>query len=341
MNTAKDFAALSGLWNEKQVDEAIEMIHRGEFSAAANKLDRIELSDEKRRSQGNLFAQAYYRRALISQNRKRLSDAINDLEKSLGFPNLSSADRNLYENRIKSIKKKGNESIAEVERFDRMIEENSGEQSSELSLRNEFLKKFKLSNPRRRLNIEGVDSVSSIGVYRWQGDPNRNEMLSRLIREFKQGERLQRAIFGRILAEHALDSDKCKKWLNEVDFIVPVPASRQRSVHRGADIVGTVAGHFGCRLSIPIKKPLERLFDLGRAKDLTQSQVESQYSFRSDSALHINERRILLLDDVVTRGFTARACAKLSKSNGCTKVYLLTLAQSESSLQSQRHNRND
>ena len=60
-------------------------------------------------------------------------------------------------------------------------------------------------------------------------------------------------------------------------------------------------------------------------------------SFRLCSTLGVSDRHILLIDDVVTRGYTARACAKLLKNNGCSNVNLLTLAQSESSLQSERH----
>ena len=127
------------------------------------------------------------------------------------------------------------------------------------------------------------------------------------------------------------------RLLDVIDLIVPVPASNQRSIERGADIVGSLAKHLGCRISIPTIQMLVRNYDLGRAKDLNRSEIESQYSFRLCSTLGVSDRHILLIDDVATRGYTARACAKLLKNNGCSNVYLLTLAQSESSLQSERH----
>ena len=40
--------------------------------------------------------------------------------------------------------------------------------------------------------------------------------------------------------------------------------------------------------------------------------------------------RLLLVDDVLTTGATANACAKELKANGSSKVYVITLVRAES-----------
>ena len=70
---------------------------------------------------------------------------------------------------------------------------------------------------------------------------------------------------------------------------------------------------------------------------MNRSEIESQFSIRLCSTLGVSDRHILLIDNDATRGYTACACAKQLKNNGCSNVYLLTFAQSESSLQSERY----
>ena len=60
-------------------------------------------------------------------------------------------------------------------------------------------------------------------------------------------------------------------------------------------------------------------------------------NFRKKKGSSIKDRVILLLDDVVTRGYTARVCAELLKENGCSRIFLLAIAQSESTRVSQEY----
>ena len=128
-------------------------------------------------------------------------------------------------------------------------------------------------------------------------------------------------------------------WLEDIDYIVPVPADPQRTAERGADIVEQMAGHLSHRLAIPCRLDLlKRKGNSIRSKDIGSCHsLASQYSLDPRKGQYVEERVMLLVDDVTTRGHTASVCAEKLKGVGASKVYVLTLAQAESSLQSERY----
>ena len=215
-------------------------------------------------------------------------------------------------------------------RFDR--------RASEVDLREKFLARYGLSRASRAPSVAEIDEISSVGVYRWAGDTHRNEQWSQLIRRFKSGEATLPALFARILAEHVRATPMCKAWVREVDYIVPVPAAARRTATRGINIVVKMSEHVGFRLGVPVRADiLKRKDDSERSRFLSKSALASQYSFNEKKAADIQGRVVLLLDDVMNRGYTAGVCASRLKEFGCRSVVLLVLALAESSLQSTRH----
>lgn len=334
----RDLAELGAVWNERRVEEAVGLARANRFVEAAEKLDGSDLSKEAARSHGKAFAYAYYRRGLVRQQDGKRMAAIDDLEKALGFGGLPARDRLLYQGRLTAIGKPAKaEAIA---RLDAAIEGRFDKPASEINLREEFRRRHGLKRAQRKLKVEHVDGATAIGVYRWWGDPRRNETWSRLMRTFKGGGEPERALFARVLAEHLLAVPRYRDWLAEVDFIVPVPGAEARSAARGADIVGVLADQLGGRLSIPVRGDwLKRASGSDHSRRMGRRQVESQYRLVARKAPDVSGRNVLLLDDIVTRGYTARACAKPLKEAGSGHVYLLTVAQAESTLQSERHRR--
>lgn len=331
-----DFFELKAAWDARSVERVVELIGDGLYVEAADKLDGVELSSEEELAHGRVFAHAYYRRALCRQRDGQRLKAIDDLEKALHFGGLSKQERLLYQGRLTAIQKSGKS--AAIWRFDGAMERYFERGSANLNLRDEFLHRYGLSAPERALQIRCIDASTSIGVYRWRGDPRRNETWSRLIRKFKQGSEAERALFGRVLAEHVKASPLGLEWLAEIDFVAPVPASEVRSAERGADIVGTLAAQLGDRLSIPVRSDLlKRSSKSDHARHMGRSDLSSEYSLGARKDEVVRGRNVLLLDDIVTRGYTAGSCAKLLKDAGSGRVYLLTVAQAESSLKSERH----
>ena len=117
-----------------------------------------------------------------------------------------------------------------------------------------------------------------------------------------------------------------------------VPAAASRTAERGMDIVVRTGEHLRPRLGIPMRTDLLKRVDHSeRSRFISKFALAGQYSFNQRKAEEIRGGAVLLLDDVMTRGYTAGVCASRLREFGCDKVVLLVLALAESSLQSSRH----
>ena len=91
---------------------------------------------------------------------------------------------------------------------------------------------------------------------------------------------------------------------NDVDAVVSVPSNPVRVRERGYDLTATLANRIGQRIGAPVITPLVRVSggtQKGKGRD-ERKNVE----FRAAVAV---PERVLLVDDVVTTGATAVACA--------------------------------
>ena len=317
------------------LEQAIEQAEQGDYLGSAAAFEQSGVMAGEHVSGATDLAYAFYRRALCRLVDLDVRGAIRDLDTARRFPNLPKRLRSLLQERVTAIQR---EPMAELRQFDSAIADRFERRASEVDLRGEFLGKYGLSQANRVQAVEGVDGISAVGVYRWAGDINRNERWSRLIREFKRGEEGLPALFGRILAEHVRAMSTCREWVRTVDCIVPVPAAVGRTAQRGADVVATTGEHLGTRLGIPVRTDfLRRKANAERSRDVGKAALAAQYSFNPKKEQEIEGRTVLLLDDVMTRGYTAHACASRLKEHGCAKVFLLVLALAESTLQSSRH----
>ena len=118
-------------------------------------------------------------------------------------------------------------------------------------------------------------------------------------------------------------------WMSS-DYIVPIPLHPVKFRERGYN----QSEELGKALSGEIQIPLRT--DLLFRKDYTisQTQMDSasarQMNVRNAFFLkkeqELSGKKIILVDDVVTTGSTADACASRLKQSGADKVFLMTLA---------------
>ena len=332
------FAALSTLkarFEARPLEEAIELARSGDYVESAARFGQCGVApgDQEQHAAGLAFA--FYRSALAHQSNLAVQEAIGDLVTASQFPNLPRPLWSLIQQRQTAIQKDLDE---EVRRFDEAVAGRFDRRASEVDVRGEFLTRYGLGRASRTPGVADIDEISSVGVYRWVGDTNRNDQWSRLIRKFKTGAATLPALFARILAEHVRVTPRCQAWMREVDYIVPVPAAAGRTASRGINIVVKMSEHVGSRLGVPVRTEfLSRKDDSERSRFVSKSALASQYSFNSKKAADVEGRAVLLLDDVMNRGYTAGVCASRLKEFGCSRVVLLVLALAESSLQSSRH----
>ena len=328
-------SSLKAQLTAKLLEEAVESAKHGRYAVAAAMFGQSGVLPGERATDANDLAYAFYRRALTHQSNLDEVGAIRDLQTALQFPGLRRPLRSLIQQRMTVIQQ---EASAETRKLEAAIAGQFDRPPSSVELRAKFLERFGLSQPNRRPTVHGVDEISSIGVYRWAGDVNRNERWSRLIREFKEGDAVLAAFFGRLLAEHVRGNAMCNAWTRDVDYIVPVPPAASRRAERGMDIVVTAGEHLSSRLGIPSRTDFLRRKDHSeRSRSVSKFELAGQYSFNERKAEEIEGRAVLLLDDVMTRGYTVGVCATRLREFGCARVVLLVLALAESSLQSGRH----
>ena len=122
------------------------------------------------------------------------------------------------------------------------------------------------------------------------------------------------------------------------DLVVPVPMHPLKRFRRGFDHAALLASKIARHIDRP------RLTRVLRRKKLGSSMVglafharmklaSEVYALRPDSRL--KDRSVLLVDDVMTTGATASACARLLRDGGAQRVYVVVVARQSSSLLSQ------
>jgi ComF family protein len=113
------------------------------------------------------------------------------------------------------------------------------------------------------------------------------------------------------------------------DAIVPVPLHWRRRWQRGFNQSDLLARGLSRRLGVPLIQALRRTRATGVQAGLSNTGRRRNVAaaFRCTHPRRVNGRRILLIDDVMTTGSTAAACALALKRAGAGRVTLLTVAR--------------
>lgn len=115
-------------------------------------------------------------------------------------------------------------------------------------------------------------------------------------------------------------------WDLDADVVTWVPLSRRRRAARGFDQAQALARAVGPRLERPAVCLLRRIADPGAQARRTGE--ERRRAMRGAFvATGRPPARVLLVDDVLTTGATAAACAEALVDGGASEVYVLTAAR--------------
>lgn len=187
--------------------------------------------------------------------------------------------------------------------------------------RTPFLNPFPLDESGRcalcRLGLSGFDAVYSYGSY--EGS------LRRLIHLFKyEGVRPLAGPFGEFLA-------RCLPREQRFDVIVPMPLHWRRRWERGFNQAGLLAREIAKRWNVPARNAARRTRATAPQAGLTNAKRRANVSgaFSVKSGVRLDGMRVLLVDDVLTTGASASACARALKRAGAGHVALLALARAD------------
>jgi ComF family protein len=115
------------------------------------------------------------------------------------------------------------------------------------------------------------------------------------------------------------------------DLVIPMPLHWLRLWRRGFNQSGLLAREIARRNGIPLRNAVRRTRLTSPQAGLSNSKrrvnVAGAFAVRRKSS--VEGLRILLVDDVMTTGATASACASALKKAGARHVALLTLARTD------------
>jgi len=154
-----------------------------------------------------------------------------------------------------------------------------------------------------------------------------DEASRKLVSGFKYRDRTEMAAsFGDWMARAG------RELLGECDLIAPVPLHPLRLLMRRFNQAALLALCIGRRGAVPVAPDLLRRVrftppQVGLSAEARRRNVAHVFRLRARYAGQIKDMRIVLVDDVLTTGATAEACARVLLRSGAASVDVLTLAR--------------
>jgi ComF family protein len=190
-----------------------------------------------------------------------------------------------------------------------------------VACRTPFVNRFPLDETGRcalcRLGLQGFDAVYSYGSY--------EGALRKLIHLLKYGgvRPLSRPL-GEFLTRVLPREER-------FDLIVAMPLHWRRRWERGFNQAGLLAREIARRWNLPVQNVVRRTRPTAPQAGLTHAKRRANVSgaFAVKRGARLDGMRVLLVDDVLTTGASASACARALKRAGAKHVALIALARAD------------
>jgi ComF family protein len=119
--------------------------------------------------------------------------------------------------------------------------------------------------------------------------------------------------------------------LADADIVIPVPLNRRRLFWRRFNQAAVVGRDVAALSGVPFAPlVLQRLKNTPAQVGLTEAQralnVRGAFKVVASGRHEIAGRKVVLIDDVITTGATANACARALKRSGAARVDVLAIA---------------
>jgi competence protein ComFC len=143
-----------------------------------------------------------------------------------------------------------------------------------------------------------------------------NDFLKELIARYKfRGDYVLAKVFAEPLKEliHSMNAD----------LLVPIPLSKERLYERGFNQAAALLVEAG----YPTPDILSRIHSEKQSKKSRSDRIQLPQVFEINPSTSLQNKKVVLMDDIYTTGSTLRHAAKLIKEAGAASVQALTLAR--------------
>lgn len=165
--------------------------------------------------------------------------------------------------------------------------------------------------------VKEFNGVLSYGYY--------NGVLKKLILEFKYNKNF---VAGSILVDFLCDMIIENQI--DIDYVVYIPSSKKAMKNRGFNQCEYLAKEINKKLDISICNDVIKNKNIKEQKLLSKEErcknIKGAFKLKTDK--NIKNKKLLLIDDVMTTGATLYECEKLLKENGALSIKMLTVAKS-------------
>lgn len=133
--------------------------------------------------------------------------------------------------------------------------------------------------------------------------------------------------YGRLLAMRLMTEN-----MTDFDVLTYVPTSFRRKLKRGYDQVRLLAKYTAAELGVPYEKVLikhRHTPTQSSIKGIAQRRANVLGAYRVSQNARLEDKKVLLLDDIITTGATLSECARVLLTAGAKEVKCAALAASE------------
>jgi competence protein ComFC len=155
-----------------------------------------------------------------------------------------------------------------------------------------------------------------------------------LIHQFKYSHQLHLAVPLAQLLAQAFDEPRLRSLLEERPWIVPVPLhprrQREREYNQAAELARLLAQKLGLTFCPCLRRSRYTVTQTRLDRKDRLQNIRQAFTMKLPRSLRKEwpgDQPVLLIDDVLTTGATASACAKILRLGGASDVVVLTLAR--------------
>jgi len=121
------------------------------------------------------------------------------------------------------------------------------------------------------------------------------------------------------------------------DIITYVPSGIKRTKERGYNVAKLLAEALGKEVNVEVVNTMDRVIESHQInKDYKTRQENIKNAFKVLDNINIEDKRVLIVDDVYTTGATINECARILKLAGAKVVFGLTFAHTPKKINNEK-----